>query len=61
LINAYSATKFAQVGRAECLRAEIRGSAIHVSVVYPIFTNTKFFDVICDQVVKKWGRTPVAP
>ena len=114
-MGAYSATKFAQVGLAECLRAEVRGSGIHVSVVYPVSTNTEFFDVmtaasgfrteatgprqpaeavaeaiaraiehpvpevfpywkarglvwlnaiapgLCDQVVKKWGRTPVAP
>jgi NADP-dependent 3-hydroxy acid dehydrogenase YdfG len=39
----YSATKFAQVGLAECLRAELAGSPIHVSVVYPISTETEFF------------------
>src|SRR5689334_11706842 len=35
-MGAYSATKFAQVGLAECLRAEVAGSGIHVSVVYPV-------------------------
>ena len=37
---AYAATKFAQVGLAESLRAELRGSGIHVTVVYPISTRT---------------------
>ena len=32
-MGAYAATKFAQVGMAECLRAEVAGSPIHVSVV----------------------------
>jgi short-subunit dehydrogenase len=39
----YCATKFAQVGLAECLRAEVRGSGLHVTVVYPISTETEFF------------------
>ena len=43
---AYSATKFAQVGMAECLRAEVAGSPIHVSVVYPVSTESEFFDVM---------------
>ena len=34
-MGAYSATKFAQVGLAECLRSELVGTGIHVSVVYP--------------------------
>jgi short-subunit dehydrogenase len=42
---AYAATKFAQAGLAESLRAELRGSGIHVTVVYPISTRTEFFDV----------------
>jgi len=45
-MGAYSATKFAQVGLAECLRAEVAGSNIHVSVVYPVSTDTEFFDVM---------------
>jgi short-subunit dehydrogenase len=114
-MGAYAATKFAQVGLAECLRAETAGSNIHVSIVCPISTETEFFDVmsrvsgyatrafgprqeptkvaqaiartlehpapevypykkarglallnavapgICDRVVKKWGRKPIAP
>jgi NAD(P)-dependent dehydrogenase (short-subunit alcohol dehydrogenase family) len=39
----YSASKFAQVGLAECLRAELQGTPLHVSVVYPISTETEFF------------------
>src|SRR4051812_30054718 len=45
-MGAYSATKFAQVGLAECLRAEVEGSGIHVSVVYPISTPTEFTEVM---------------
>jgi short-subunit dehydrogenase len=45
-MGAYSATKFAQVGLAECLRGEVQGSDIHVSVVFPISTETEFFEVM---------------
>jgi NADP-dependent 3-hydroxy acid dehydrogenase YdfG len=45
-MGAYAATKFAQVGMAECLRAELVGTAIHVTVVYPVSTDTEFFDVM---------------
>ena len=45
-MGAYAATKFAQVGLAECLRAEVAGSPIRVSVVYPVSTDTEFFDVM---------------
>ena len=45
-VGAYAATKFAQVGLAECLRAELVGSGIHVSVVYPISTATEFAEVM---------------
>jgi short-subunit dehydrogenase len=48
-MGGYSATKFAQVGLAECLRAEVAGSAIHVSVVYPVSTDTEFFDVMTHE------------
>ena len=41
-MSGYSATKAAQVGFAESLRAEFNGTAIHVSVVYPISTETEF-------------------
>jgi NADP-dependent 3-hydroxy acid dehydrogenase YdfG len=45
-MGAYAATKFAQAGMAECLRAEVAGTPIHVSVVYPVSTETEFFDVM---------------
>src|SRR5712671_205711 len=45
-MGAYSATKFAQAGLAECLRAELSGSNIHVSTVFPISTDTEFFEVM---------------
>jgi short-subunit dehydrogenase len=46
---AYAATKFAQVGLAESMRAELRGTGIHVTVVYPISTRTEFFEVMTAQ------------
>jgi short-subunit dehydrogenase len=48
-MGAYAATKFAQVGMAECLRAELVGSDIHVSVVFPVSTDTEFFDVMSHE------------
>lgn len=45
-MGAYAATKFAQVGLAECLRAELAGSGIHVSVVFPVSTETEFMAVM---------------
>jgi short-subunit dehydrogenase len=45
-VGAYAASKFAQVGLAECLRAELVGSGIHVTVVYPISTQTEFHEVM---------------
>jgi short-subunit dehydrogenase len=45
-MGGYAATKFAQVGLAEALRAECVGTGIHVSVVYPVSTDTEFFDVM---------------
>jgi short-subunit dehydrogenase len=48
-VGAYAATKFAQVGLAECLRAELQGSGIHVSVVFPISTETEFFAVMTSE------------
>jgi len=44
--GAYAATKFAQVGLVECVRAELEGSNIHATTVYPISTETEFFDVL---------------
>ena len=39
---AYGATKFALGAVSEALRLELRGSGIHVSLVYPIYTLTEF-------------------
>lgn len=41
-MSGYSATKAAQVGFAESLRAEFTGSDIHVSLIYPVSTETEF-------------------
>ncbi len=48
-MGAYSATKFAQVGLAESLRAELRGTDIHLSTVFPISTETDFFQVMAGE------------
>ena len=45
-MSGYTATKAAQVGFAESLRAELVGSDIHVSVVYPVSTETEFRDAM---------------
>ncbi len=45
-MGAYAATKFAQAGLAECLRAECAGSGIHVTSVFPVSTETEFFEVM---------------
>src|SRR6185295_8258897 len=55
-MGAYSATKFAQVGLAECLRSELVGTGIHVSVVYPVSTETEFFDVMSAETGSKVTR-----
>ena len=46
LMSGYTATKAAQVGFAESLRAELAGTDIHVSVVFPISTETEFRDAM---------------
>jgi short-subunit dehydrogenase len=45
----YCATKFAQVGIGEALRAELRGTGIHVSLVFPVGTETEFHDAMGDN------------
>jgi short-subunit dehydrogenase len=48
-MGGYAATKFAQVGLAESLRAEFIGTPIHVSIVFPISTETEFFGVMKER------------
>ena len=45
-MSGYSATKAAQVGFVEALRTEFSGTDIHVSVVYPVSTETEFRDAM---------------
>jgi short-subunit dehydrogenase len=56
-MGAYSATKFAQVGMAECLRSELYGSNIHVSVVCPVSTATEFADVMVRETGSDVSRS----
>jgi short-subunit dehydrogenase len=44
--SAYSATKAAQVGLAEGLRAELRGTGIEVSLILPVSTRTEFHEAM---------------
>jgi short-subunit dehydrogenase len=44
--SVYSATKAAQIGFIEALRAEFLGSGLHASVVFPVGTRTEFHDAI---------------
>lgn len=41
-MSGYSATKAAQVAFAESLRTECTGTPVHVSVVFPVSTETEF-------------------
>jgi NADP-dependent 3-hydroxy acid dehydrogenase YdfG len=47
--GAYSATKFAQVGLAESLRAELVGTSVRVSVIVPVSTETEFREVMARE------------
>jgi short-subunit dehydrogenase len=62
-MGAYSATKCAQVGLAEALRAELVGSGIHVTVVFPVSTDTEFHEVMARESPSatraRWPRQPV--
>jgi short-subunit dehydrogenase len=42
LMSGYSATKAAQAGFAESLRSELVATDIHVTVVYPVSTETEY-------------------
>jgi short-subunit dehydrogenase len=57
--SAYSATKFAQVGLAEGLRAECAPHGIHVTLVYPVSTETGFREAVRrDYGISASGRGP---
>ncbi len=51
-MGAYAATKFAQAGLGECVRAELAGSGVHVTIVYPISTETEFRGAMA----REWGQ-----
>lgn len=51
-MGAYAATKFAQVGLGESVRAELAGTGIHVTLVYPISTETGFRGAMA----REWGQ-----
>lgn len=44
--SAYSASKAAQIGLAEGLRTELKGTGIEVSVVIPVSTRTEFHEAM---------------
>lgn len=48
-MGAYAATKFAQAGMAECLRSELAGTDINVTIVYPVSTPTEFNEVMARE------------
>lgn len=48
-MGAYAATKFAQVGLAESVRAELHATGIHVSTVFPISTESEFLRVMTQE------------
>src|SRR3974390_124503 len=52
-MGGYTATKAAQAGLAESLRAEFDGTPIHGSCVYPISTPTEFIDAMA----RDYGQT----
>lgn len=47
--SAYAASKFAQAGLAESLRAEFRGSGVAVTTVFPVSVRTPFRDTIARE------------
>lgn len=57
---AYAATKAAQISLTESLRAELRGSRIHVISVHPIATETEFASVATRESGGRAGG-PIGP
>jgi short-subunit dehydrogenase len=57
--SVYSATKAAQAGLVEALRAEWHGTPLHASAIFPISTATEFHDAIHrDYGFEVRGRGP---
>ena len=52
-MSGYSATKAAQVGFAESLRAEFAGTGVHISVVLPVSTESEFREAMA----RDYGHT----
>ena len=62
MMSGYAATKAAQAAFAESLRAEFVGTAIHVSTVFPISTETEFRDTMArDYGYRVSGLGPRQP
>lgn len=60
--GAYSATKFAQVGLAEALRAELLDTGVRVSLVIPVSTDTEFREAMArEQGFEVSGYGPRQP
>jgi NADP-dependent 3-hydroxy acid dehydrogenase YdfG len=60
--GAYSATKFAQTGLAEALRAELLDTNVRVSVIFPVSTETEFREVMArEQGFEVAGHGPRQP
>lgn len=53
-IGAYCATKSAMNAISEALRVELTGTGINVSLIYPITTETEFFDVMKNKTGKRF-------
>jgi NAD(P)-dependent dehydrogenase (short-subunit alcohol dehydrogenase family) len=60
--GAYSATKFAQTGLAEALRAELAATSVRVSVIFPVSTETEFREAMArEQGFEVSGHGPRQP
>lgn len=57
--SVYSATKAAQIGLIESIRAETYGTNVHASLVFPVSTRTEFRDAITRDFGREaTGRGP---